>query len=454
VCAEPRVNSQGLPPVEIGASASASPSAGRAAIAAVVLAALPAWILADSGIAWLGGWRPEGRLDRGLLGLAGLWLLAVGLAVAIGPTRRVMARFFAQLLLLAFSAAVGLILIELALGPVMARVAEPIHARRPGLSFVNHPVAGVMRDVGPEAHVRLNRWGIRGTDPPKRPAAVRILCLGGSTTACTYLDDNKTWPQLLSDDLNEQGTVPVWVGNAGLPGYQTKEHLRFLRESPLVDELDCVVVQAGINDFMAALAGPPARTPFWLRSHLWRLIHTLAERYNTSGTVVEDAAGSVYLRRRAQRQQAPVATRLPDLQPTLRQYQENIRALVEACRARHLPIVFTTQPVLWRPDLPAEDEKLLWFGKMAGGQYLSAGALSEGMRQYNDVLRDTCQELGVDVIDVDNFTGDPTIFYDDCHYTETGAERLAQQIAAWFAEHPQYLRKREAIVAPNAEATP
>ena len=42
----------------------------------------------------------------------------------------------------------------------------------------------------------------------------------------------------------------------------------------------------------------------------------------------------------------------------------------------------------------------------------------------------------MDVIDLSALDGDPAMFYDDCHFTETGAREVARLVADWFLAHP------------------
>ncbi len=95
----------------------------------------------------------------------------------------------------------------------------------------------------------------------------------------------------------------------------------------------------------------------------------------------------------------------------------------------------TTQPVLWRDDLDAENKALCWFGVLPDGRYLSIAELRAGMDRYNNVLRRICDERHVELIDLSQLNGDPQLFYDDCHLTEAGADRMARLIADWFTEH-------------------
>jgi len=403
-----------------------------------LVATLPAWLLALDGFwAAIGGWRSESRLDQ-LIGIVvGVWLATATLLLSARKGREFYGRNNAQLILLALSACVAWIVAESVLPPVLERIEGPFHGRRPGTTIEYRPRQEIMPGVGPVAHVRFNDRGVRGEPMPARENAYRILCLGGSSTACTYLDDNKTWPTRLADDLNDANLGRVfWVGNAGIPGFRSEHHLQFLEKSPLVDDVDCVLVQLGINDFMACLAGPRPAPPRWTQSRVYRLARAAAQPANRSGTQIEDAAGTVYERRRAMRAKAPLANQSPLLDACLNTLDQRLTAMIEACRRRKVRLVFTTQPTLWRTDLEPSLAALLWFGELPDGRFLSIEQLRASMDRYNDTVRAACQRTGVGLIDLSSLDGRQEVFYDDCHFTEAGAEQVARLIADWFVAHP------------------
>jgi lysophospholipase L1-like esterase len=396
----------------------------------------PMLLAADLFTAVARGWRIGSRLDTALLWLSVGWLVAMTALSAVPLGRRWYARWCGQLILLSGSLGVAWLAVELMLGPVLAVVLEPFHCRRPGLDFVYRPTPGVMRDVSSEAHVHFNTWGVRGDDPPPRADAARILCVGGSTTLCTYLDNAKTWPHLLGQDLSaDAAPKKTWVGNVGMASFTSADHLQFIEQSPLVDEMDCLIVQVGVNDFMSCIAGPRPE-PLWARSRVRKLLRSLANQYAESSIEIEDTAGQVYQRRRALRAAAAIDRDPPDLGQGLREYADDIRAIVDACRSRGVRVVFTTQPVLWKADLDSENERLLWFGQLPDGRYLSVDQLRGGMDRYNETLAQICRECGVELVDLRQLNGDPAIFYDDCHFTETGARQVAAVVAHHFLEHP------------------
>ncbi|MBC8172817.1 MAG: hypothetical protein H7X71_02830 [Chitinophagales bacterium] len=74
-----------------------------------------------------------------------------------------------------------------------------------------------------------NDLGFRGPDMPDLKNRVSIIAIGGSATECSYLDDSKTWAELLSRKL--QNDYPgLWMNNAGVAGHSSFGHIALLKE--------------------------------------------------------------------------------------------------------------------------------------------------------------------------------------------------------------------------------
>ena len=415
----------------------APPAGGHPLIGYLALALPPGFVLADTAAALARGWTVESRFDRLVLATLAAVLVAVTGVALVPRTRRWLAASWAKLLALSVALCLSWLVAEALLGPLLAAISEPLHARQPNLQIIYNPVPEVMPGVSGESRFTTNSWGVRGPEPPGRSQAHRILCIGGSSTACTYLDDTESWPAILMEQLDQQNPrSKQWVANAGLPGYRSSEHLEFVEHSELMDRIDCLIVQAGINDFMRVLRGEPPAPPLWHHSRVWRLVQKLRLGYSQGSIVVEDAAGRVYARRRALRSAAPITDARPDLHPDLDAYANRARAIVRGCRQRGVRPIFTSQPTLWRRDLTPALQRLLWFGEMSDGRYLSVAELRAGMDQYNAAVRSVCAEMNVDFVDLAEMDGREEFFYDDCHYTEAGARKLASILAHWLPEHP------------------
>jgi lysophospholipase L1-like esterase len=425
---------------ESSSTPAARRGAGRLAFAYAALALTPLLVLFDSCLALARGWRTGSRLDLAMLILAALVFVGATCLVLFARSRTWLSSRAPQLVVLAVSLALAWLAAELVAGPVLERQQDPVHRRRPGLHIVNHPQPDTMPGVSGISHVTTNSWGVRGTEPPDRAAAYRVLCLGGSTTACTYLDDSETWPQVLMDRLNAGDSTDgqrYWVGNGGLPSLTTADHLRFVRESELMRQLDCLLIQCGVNDWMFCMRGPEPAAPVWSHSRVWRLVRSVRERWVQAGDItVEDAAGSGYVWRRARRQAAPIDDELPPVDDCLAAFEVRLRAIVAECRRQNVRVVFASQPVSWDGRLDEPFRKLLWFGALPGGRYLSIEKMREGMDRFNRRAKTVCNELRVEWIDLASLNGRQDVFYDDCHFTEAGAREVADLTARWFLDHP------------------
>jgi len=107
--------------------------------------------------------------------------------------------------------------------------------------------------------------------------------------------------------------------------------------------------------------------------------------------------------------------------------------------ARHARTIFMTQPAMWKPDLPKELSDLLLFGgvgpshRESGHEYYSVEALFEGMRMYNETLIAICRARNVECVDLASLLPqDTTVFYDDCHFNDSGSRRVATILAEYI----------------------
>lgn len=428
-------------------------SGGRPLIGALALWLLPAAALLESARAAFGGWRPEGTIEHGLLLLFALWLASAPLLFSRTIRRRV-GHLWRELLLLAVVSVFCWASLEVSahLAERRLRPERPFHTRGPNLQIIHQINAADIPGIRGPSRFTTGPDGVRAVAAPTPEKHQRVLCIGGSTTECVYLDDAETWPVLTGTLLQE--TLPeqtIWVGNVGISGFHTREHLAFARKSPLMDGIDVLVVQPGINDLWRFLAGEETHTnfarfeeganapeaaisdsspkyrPLWTRSRVIQLFHTLRADAPPVETQ-EGIGGAEYRIRRERRANATLTDKLPDLAEGLAGYRARITALIEAAQARNSKVLFTTQPVLWREDLPPEAANLCWFGWLPDDRYLTLGALRKAMDAYNTALLETCEAADVPCVDLSGMNGEPRWFYDDCHFTEAGSQEVARLV--------------------------
>jgi hypothetical protein len=418
-------------------------------ITGFAVAAIPAFVLVDFALASARGWSLETHFDRTFLVGSAVILVTLCLALATRSGRGALWRLSSRLRLGIASSLVCLALAELVLQVAVQpdESYRKFHRKPPGHHFVFHPDPSIFPGVSGEAHYRTNEAGLRAPARPSREEAERIVCIGGSTTICTYLDDSEVWSRVLMERLNAGLPEPrYWVGNAGKNGYSTTHHLRLLEDSAFLQEMDTAIFLVGVNDLSLALADKKVRLrdglpPLWRRTALLNLLaRSIALIQARERNEVEDDGGLSYVARRERRQKAPRVTALPDLGSALRRHEERIRSMIERTREAGVRPIFLTQPVLWSESPTERTERLVWFGYVKDQGYLTVPLLRKGMDQFNERLLEVCAELGVEVVDLSSMNAVEAYFYDDCHFTEAGAREAARLIHLHLSgvdrEHP------------------
>lgn len=372
----------------------------------------------------------------------------------------------------------GSLVLYVALGELVARhyVPDAYYVWPPNFARSFDPNPEWIHGIHGPSRLTINRAGMRG-DPFPSESSYAILALGGSTTICTYLDDTETWPHRLQQLLNrELGAGATWVGNVGRPGHATAQHRlqveKLLEQHP---EIDAIVLLIGINDFLLELGAsrnaqgvrlaapdptaglkrafslfplPRESSPWYARTGIGRFWATRTWRVAEWGgdQPVQDRHGArIADWRRYRREASSLRTTLPDLSAALDRYERNVSRIVDAAKRHRVRILLLTQPVLWREGLSPAERDLLWGGGppldrvRSGEEYYSVEALAEGMRQYNRRLIDVCRRRHVECLDLAaELPRNATIFWDDAHFTEEGARRVAEHAA-------RYLLQREPL---------
>jgi lysophospholipase L1-like esterase len=304
-----------------------------------------------------------------------------------------------------------------------------------------------MPGIEGETRFTVNSLGVRGPELLPRESTYRILCIGGSTTECLYLDDSEAWPQLLMDTLNQHSDEQrMWVGNLGISGYSTVDHLKFLSEDTLWKEMDSLVFMVGANDLGGFLRfGITMRSPsdkFWdreqrLRSYepVWRksavleTVRYIHRQWNIPRLLIEDEAGANYAVRRKMRQVASLREDMPDLSTALDQYGDRITRMIALCKSAGVRPVFLTQPTVMSEHTPPEVTALFWSGDDGHGKYFNVGPLKKGLDEYNQKLKQVCIREDVLCIDVTSINHRTDFFYDEYHFNEAGARAVAELVA-------------------------
>jgi lysophospholipase L1-like esterase len=388
-------------------------------------------------------------------------------------------------------------LLGVAIAELALRALEPAEEGyclwMPNLSVTFAPEPGIVHGVGPRATIKVNSHGILGDEwSENRTREYRILAVGGSTTQCIMLDQSKTWPSLLEGGLRATADGrEVWVGNLGRAGANSRDHLGVMELAMGQHDVDAVLMLLGGNDVVYRLVQgdtfdprfvddeeryldwvrdrfvlfpSPRGAPLYQRTAIWRLARRVRLAYANRRHIRMDNAGRWLSQARRYRRNARLTGELPPLEPGLDEYEHNVTLIVNEARRQSLRLILLTQPTLWADDLPPEYEKLLWMGHAPNesGREMSwpwwesgeermytAAALANTMSWYNRRLLQTCAKLKVECFDLAECiprTGE--MFFDDMHYTELGARRVADEVAAYMKTRRPFLTGSEADRQP------
>jgi hypothetical protein len=85
------------------------------------------------------------------------------------------------------------------------------------------------------------------------------------------------------------------------------------------------------------------------------------------------------------------------------------------------------------------EQALLWLGGIGrfqeepGHEYYSVAAMAEGMDRYNQELLTLCRTERLECIDLEkDMPKDTRMFFDDVHFTEVGAQQVANVFAHYL----------------------
>ena len=129
------------------------------------------------------------------------------------------------------------------------------------------------------------------------------------------------------------------------------------------------------------------------------------------------------------------------MQNALDEFERNLDSMIAFSARQNIKLIFVTQSALYHPAMDSFELNLLWMGGKNDFQnnpsatYYSPSALAQGIALYNNKLKEVCKRRSIQLIDLDaDLPRSTAVFYDDCHFNERGAQKVAEIIAAHFPE--------------------
>ncbi|MBU0514819.1 MAG: SGNH/GDSL hydrolase family protein [Proteobacteria bacterium] len=221
--------------------------------------------------------------------------------------------------------------------------------------------------------INIDRMGMRRTlYNPTAARALKIFCVGGSTTWGDWAADQDTYPSQLARVIGLSGYGPYRVYNLGQAGYSSTQSLiRLMLELRRGNVPDIVIFLSGINDAVIGTAWPKIPGSIFQVNQI-RAKMTRTESWRTIGQALFHNLDTIKLLRRwGLIRGDPFAkhTTNPELSGLLRpgqrelnvselvrltveMYRQNVRQAAALARAYGFKIFFIWQPCLYLKDKP------------------------------------------------------------------------------------------------------
>ncbi len=284
---------------------------------------------------------------------------------------------------------------------------------------------------------KRNGIGFRGEDPTSDiNERLTIVTIGGSTTACTFLSEGKTWTDRLGIKLKEL-YPSLWINNAGLDGHSTYGHLNlmyyyfpelsfkpkialFLIGANDVDRNDLASIDSSLNKNIFF------ETKKWLMEHSetinflndlkWELHpgDIFTDKQNWNFTHFQ----SVHLTPEY------IDSALQKQDMILGSFRKRLNELIELCTKYNIQPLLITQPSIFGDGTlgggdPAIDFHV--FKTRENGQLFWMK-----LELYNNITKEVAREKQVPCIDLATLMPKDTLYYYDIvHYTNEGAQKVA-----------------------------
>lgn len=354
-----------------------------------------------------------------------------------------MTKFFLRrkLLYLLYLFVVVFILLEIAL-----RIFNPLHFRIRGNKILL-PISQkqiIRNDINPKLDPVVvntrNGIGFRG---PEKPANwngyLTIVTVGGSTTECHFLSDDKTWPWLLGKKLQDS-FENVWVNNAGFDGHSTFGHQVLLNDYLVKLRPKIILFMTGINDvendqpsFFDELNRKGGYSDFRhfivnnseVLNTAWNLLRgwRAQKMNNTASGMLDLRKGTTMVMSEQQ-----INERKRNQQKYLQGYKLRLEQIIDTCKRYNMQPVFITQASqlgYGRDPITGVDLATLKLGDDMNGK-----CFADVLELYNDEMKEVCKEKNVAVIDLAKLLPKSSLyFYDRTHFTNAGTEKVAEIIA-------------------------
>jgi GDSL-like lipase/acylhydrolase family protein len=314
------------------------------------------------------------------------------------------------------------------------------YLRRVRAESVSHewisPIDGRAFTVSSDAH-GFRTKNLEPVGEPKPEGTYRIFFVGGSTTENIALPDEETFPDLVQVALRKRlGTTPrVCTINTGISGNTIVDSFSLISHRVLALEPDLIVVLHATNDMRISMSDRFDPTHYRdLKKHkkvrFGDFMEDNSRLYSLSAQLRKGLFGTSGADRYKKRRAAIPFTKDADPSVGLPHFRRYLSMISAVCAEAKVPVVFMTQPSLYKPNNTPEEDASFWLGVVNHGEInLDNATLMKGMQLYNAATTAHAKERGHLLIDLEPAVPkDLEHFYDGAHYTAKGCAVIADEI--------------------------
>ncbi len=378
-----------------------------------------------------------------LLSLASVYIgFSILTATLISSERRKLLR--ERILMLGISTFIALLAVEF-----LIRILSPPSVFSSSIQYVPYQNLSINVDLpgmSPSITHTTNGMGFRGEEPPENWGNwFTIVTIGGSTTHCYYVDDQKTWPHLFQENLriNESET---WVGNAGFCGHSSRAHVVLMREVIPNVMPDMVVLFVGTNDVAYSTKVDPDGVGIGTENpsighrviSSSRLLQLLSVWIRGSFDEVHILTENLppYIRIPLDGHEMEVPDEIKELCTYLDMYHNNIMEIIRIGRSLGVKIVFMTQPSLWEDSDYWHGIQKSYYWDVSEDSKLSAATVWRMLDVFNSELISICDSEGIPCLDLASLVPhSPEYFYDAMHLNEAGCILVADLLSEFIIDN-------------------
>ena len=273
-----------------------------------------------------------------------------------------------------------------------------------------------------------NRLGFRGPDKPSDfHRRLSIVTIGGSATECAYLNDGKTWTDVMCRNL--QRYFPhIWMNNAGVAGHSSFGHIALIKEHIIPLQPDYVLILAGANDIRRTKmdSGNESMLIVIARdSELLNVLLNMARTREARTKNLTDTYINLKLSDSLLLSDSAIADYLKNEDEWVKHYRNRLDTIIDLCVSNKIKPILITQPTLvgkGRDPVTHVSLETLKIKKNENGKLWWAM-----LEEYNNGTRQKARERNIPLIDLARILPKSSeYFYDLVHMTNKGAEKTGE----------------------------